>query len=623
MQTVVGPEDVQDATGLAAMETLTDSTAEGPGHAADEKALEKSSSDDARRPSQQSTAAGDSCSPPSSVGVNEDDKAISEADAEDESGLEAAEPPAVKKGKCAVFIGKMQKYAVPLLSGILVALVWANLDHDSYHWVMDEPIFPEAEVVGHPVSLHFIVNDVFMCFFFGLAIKEVTEALLPGGALNPLRRAMNPLIATLGGVLGPAGVYICLVKALHYSGAFDSTVCEAVGSNQDHHGHHDESLAGGLHQHGEHLAASAGAGSSICELNTLVAGWGVPTATDISLAWLGAVLIFRPGHPVINFLLLLAILDDALGMVIIAVFYPDPTHPVEPQWLALLAGAAAMAFILRKLDVQAWQVYVYLCGPLSWFSLLKAHVHPALALVIVVPFMPAKRAIYEKDGEVANLGACDLGPGDNVVRHGSRMSTVSSMSSVSSKISGSVAAIGTIAKQSSRSFQQQLRLHDFNDMEAHAPLHQFEHQLKLPVDFGMFFFGLTNAGVKLGNVGGITFSVLGALIVGKIVGITLMSMCACAMGFGLPPGVTMGDILTMSALAGIGLTVALFVATEAFPQENLQGEAKMGALLSVCGFALASVLKKLTSVCGRRRSLSFNWPRTRAAAPAEVPAAVV
>merc|ERR1719491_2195204 len=66
-----------------------------------------------------------------------------------------------------------------------------------------------------------------------------------------------------------------------------------------------------------------------CDFYTLVKGWGVPTATDISLAWMCALLIFGAGHPAINFLLLLAIVDDAIGMVIIALAYPDPVHPVE------------------------------------------------------------------------------------------------------------------------------------------------------------------------------------------------------------------------------------------------------------------------------------------------------
>jgi hypothetical protein len=66
-----------------------------------------------------------------------------------------------------------------LLAGTVAAVVWANLDIDSY------------DRVAHP--LHFVVNDIGMVFFFALAAKEVFEATLPGGALASPRRAFSPL----------------------------------------------------------------------------------------------------------------------------------------------------------------------------------------------------------------------------------------------------------------------------------------------------------------------------------------------------------------------------------------------------------------------------------------------
>eukprot|EP00929_Paragymnodinium_shiwhaense_P112654 TRINITY_DN8091_c0_g3_i1.p1 TRINITY_DN8091_c0_g3~~TRINITY_DN8091_c0_g3_i1.p1 ORF type:complete len:611 (-),score=87.52 TRINITY_DN8091_c0_g3_i1:367-2145(-) len=516
-----------------------------------------------RRPSQQSTA-----SPPLCQGHFDD----SSSEAHHFSGSSSSASPAASLME--TVLSTLQKYAIPLLSGILIAVLWANLHYESYHAVIDEPIVTGAEVLGHPLTLHFLVNDVFMCFFFGLAIKEVTEALLPGGALNPIKRAMNPLFATVGGILGPVVVYLLFVRLFYSAGVFDDANCDFAAGN----GH-------------RRLTDST---SSPCELNTFLAGWGVPTATDISLAWMGAVLIFKPGHAAINFLLLLAILDDALGMVIIAVFYPDPLHPVEPAWLGMLAGASALAITMRILQVQSWPVYVGVCGPIAWVSLLKAHVHPALALVFVVPFMPATHAIHEEGGVAANLGACDFGA---AATPAVAMIAVEEDAAYGHRMSVRVGALGAAVQQTSRNLQQQLHLYDFNNAEAHAPLHQFESQAKRPVDFGMFFFGLANAGVKLGSVGGITFSVLGALMIGKVIGITLMSMLARALGFGLPPGVNLGDILTMSALASIGLTVALFVASEAFPQPALQGEAKMGAMLSIGGFGLAICMRKLTHLC--------------------------
>jgi len=129
--------------------------------------------------------------------------------------------------------------------------------------------------------------------------------------------------------------------------------------------------------------------------------------------------------------------------------------------------------------------------------------------------------------------------------------------------------------------------------EEHAPLHVFEHSLKLPVDFGMFFFGLANAGVKLGSVGSITLAVVVALFIGKLAGISLMSLLATKMGFPLPPGVGLGDLLALSALGGVGLTVALFVSNEAFVQPELRGQAKMGAVLSVGCVIFAFGIRRL------------------------------
>lgn len=75
-----------------------------------------------------------------------------------------------------------------------------------------------------------------------------------------------------------------------------------------------------------------------------MAGWGVVTATDIVLAWLVGRLVFGDGHPAIDFLLLLAVADDAIGMAIIAIFYPDPEHPVRPAYLGTRCFSSALFF---------------------------------------------------------------------------------------------------------------------------------------------------------------------------------------------------------------------------------------------------------------------------------------
>ena len=191
-----------------------------------------------------------------------------------------------------------------------------------------------------------------MVLFFGIAAKEITEACLPGGDLNPPAKAMNPLIATIGGVVGPVAAFFAGLELL---------------------------FAFGVYERG------------VDDWTALARGWGVPTATDIALAWLVARAVFGRGHPAINFLLLLAVVDDGIGLAIIALFYGDPAHPAQPAFLGLVLLGMALAFALRRLGVKSWIPYVALGGPLAWLGLTLARLHPALALAFIVPFLPGPR----------------------------------------------------------------------------------------------------------------------------------------------------------------------------------------------------------------------------------------
>jgi Na+:H+ antiporter, NhaA family len=95
------------------------------------------------------------------------------------------------------------EFSVPMVSGVLIAIMWANLAPAGYHEFLKQPL------VGG-LSFHAITNELFMALFFGVAAVEVTQSCLPGGGLNPPSRAVNPLLGTLGGVLGPVAVYLGL-----------------------------------------------------------------------------------------------------------------------------------------------------------------------------------------------------------------------------------------------------------------------------------------------------------------------------------------------------------------------------------------------------------------------------
>jgi NhaA family Na+:H+ antiporter len=223
--------------------------------------------------------------------------------------------------------------------------------------------------------------------------------------------------------------------------------------------------------------------------------------------------------------------DDAIGLVIIAVFYGDPANPVAPMFLGLVLGGMAAAYGMRRAGVESWIPYVAIGGPLAWSGLMLAHLHPALALAVVVPFMPGPTAdmgLFTEQDEVDVMGE------------------------------DTAAALHV----------------------AHSPLHLFEHQLKLFVDFGLFFFAFCNAGVQLADVGPLTWLILGGLVVGKTLGITLFGLAARVTGLTLPSGMTVADLVMAGFVAALGLTVALFVASAAYVDPVLQGQAKMGALLS-------------------------------------------
>ena len=189
-------------------------------------------------------------------------------------------------------------YSVLLIIGALIALVWANTDAHSYHVMVEYPIWfndwvgvdatkwvkyygheygiDEVGDVTKVLSVHYLVNDVLMAFFFAIAAKEVWEAvILKNGSLRG-RKAATPLVATAGGMFGPIAVYLGLAAFL------GSDVYDAVAR-----------------------------------------GWAIPTATDIAFSYLVGRLVFGAGHPAVRFLLLLAIADDAAGLIILAVFYPS------------------------------------------------------------------------------------------------------------------------------------------------------------------------------------------------------------------------------------------------------------------------------------------------------------
>ena len=409
----------------------------------------------------------------------------------------------------------LTNYSLLLIIGAVIGLIWANVDYESYYSFVEFKIWDHAPIgVFHEaedgkeayraLTLHYLVNDLLMALFFAIAAKEVWEAvILKNGSLRG-KKAATPLFATLGGMLGPISVYLGLAMLL------GSETYDAVFN-----------------------------------------GWAIPTATDIAFSYLVGRIVFGAGHPAVRFLLLLAIADDAAGLIILAIFYP--TGELAPVWLLLSLAAAVGVYLLanwlpRKMDagnqdrpVSTWVrtklhfVPYLIAGCFSWYGFMRSGIHPALGLLPIVPAIP----------------------------HADR-------------------AFGI-----------------FSEAEQYLTdlLNQIEHALKHPVEVVLFFFGLLNAGVQFNSIGDATWLVLAGLLIGKPVGILFFGwLAARPMGLGLPQGMRIIDLVVIGCVAAIGFTVSLFVASVAFDAGPVQDAAKMGALFSFAAAVVSIIAGKLCRV---------------------------
>jgi len=253
----------------------------------------------------------------------------------------------------------------------------------------------------------------------------------------------------------------------------------------------------------------------------------------------------------VRFLLLLAIADDAAGLIILAIFYPS--GDLAPEWLLLSFGAALAVFVLfnwlpRRMDrgrperphstrvrMALGGLPYVLAGCISWYGFMQSGLHPALGLLPVVATIP----------------------------HADR-------------------AFGIFA-------EAEEHLHDL--------LNVLEHALKHPVEIVLFFFGLLNAGVEFSSMGDATWLVLAGLIIGKPVGILFFGwLAAKPLKLGIPEGMRIIDLVVIGFVAAIGFTVSLFVASVAFDAGPVQDAAKMGALFSFAAAILSIVAGKLLRV---------------------------
>ena len=311
-------------------------------------------------------------------------------------------------------------------------------------------------------------------------------------------------------------------------------------------------------------------------------GWGIPMATDIAFAV--AVLTSLGSRVPLGarlFLLTLAIVDDLGAILVIALFY---SGGIAFGWLLAAAGTVATAVLLQRVRVRALWVFIAL-GTIGWFALHESGVHPTIigvAFGLVTPaYALLSPTVYP---EVATALVNDV-----VSRNED----------------------GVVTADEHESNDHTLREIRRLSLETQSPLHRIESRLAPYVAFGIVpLFAFANAGLRFPSVpvsewatDPVVLGVSLGLVFGKTLGIFSATWLTVRVGLArYPTGMTRTHLLGVSMTAGVGFTVAIFVATLAFDDGEVIELAKLGIMIGSLVAAVAGYLILRVSGDGREES---------------------
>jgi NhaA family Na+:H+ antiporter len=449
--------------------------------------------------------------------------------------LEAMERPvAVQVQRSArVFASLPASGGLILILAAAAALICANTSLAPWYRIFIDSSFN----IGPPGrALSLTVGDWFseglLAFFFLLVGLEIRREMTVG-ILADRRAALLPIVAAMGGVLAPTAIYLALNRG------------------------------------------------------STAPGWSVPTATDIAFA-LGILALLGNRIPVglRVFVAALAVVDDILSMLTLAIFYPQA---FTVDWLLASAAMLGLLLALNRGRVYVGWPYVLVTIAL-WLSLHAAGVHGALAGVLLAAFLPTRPR--PAAGPLLAQAATAL-------------------------------AELEYAESEAKKSGEERRLEEEPVWDwASRNLSAASHRLLSPADrferaiapwsthvvLPLFAFSATgiSLSVDLSSPGAdhVLWGVVLGLVFGKPLGVLLASLLAIKARIGLAPdGVSLRQFIGGACLCGIGDTVALLMADQAFPQGSYSAIAKIGVLI---GSVLAALLGAGILAIG---------PKTRALTP--------
>jgi Na+/H+ antiporter NhaA len=379
--------------------------------------------------------------------------------------------------------------AAVLLAAVLAALVWANADPGSYERVWTTTL--SIRIGGAGVSQDvrgWIDTGLMSLFFFVIGLEARREFDL--GELRERRRMALPFLAGLGGMVVPVAIY---------------------------------------------LAVNAGDGS--------IQGWGTAMSTDTAFA-LGLLALVGPGFPdrLRAFLLTVAVVDDLLALLVIAIAYSGSISVVP---LVVGIGLFGCILAIRAADIHFGPIY-FLFGTAVWVALFKSGVDPVVAGLsggVIALAYPAQRGDLERASDLFRL--------------------------FREQPTGDLARTARGALRTAVSPNERLQ----------TLWHPWSSYAIVPL------FALANAGVHLSGsflasayTSPVTLGILLGYVLGKPVGIVGATWLAARVSRGrLRPPVGWASVAGAGTIAGIGFTVSLLIASLAFHGPRL-AEAKIGVL---------------------------------------------
>lgn len=229
-----------------------------------------------------------------------------------------------------------------LLVMVVIAMVWANSPWaETYHSLWKTKFTIGTSELKIEKSVHHWINDGLMAIFFFLIGLEIKKEII-NGELSTFKKASLPVVAALGGMIVPAGIYFLF----------------NVGKDS-------------------------------------ISGWGIPMATDIAFA-LGILALVSSKVPTSLkiFLTALAIVDDIGAVLVIAIFYTPDIQVMQLVYAAIFLG---LMFGCNVLGVRNFWVY-FIIGVLGlWTSVLYSGVHATVAGVIAAFAIPSRARTNTND----------------------------------------------------------------------------------------------------------------------------------------------------------------------------------------------------------------------------------